>query len=135
VIDSGYRRTAAAAVVGSACVLGAAAIWIGAGWPDGIGTGVFDLIAVAWLALPSAVLAGLMYAGRLGLRVFVVGAVAIELAVAGFAYASASDTSSSTAGIGVLVAPVWGVAAALVLWGTHAAFRRLAARGTEQHSS
>ncbi|HEX6701960.1 MAG TPA: hypothetical protein VF101_14630 [Gaiellaceae bacterium] len=124
----------AAAVVCCACVLGAAALWVGAGWPDGIGTAIFDLVTIAWLAVPSALLAGLMYGGHLGRRVFVAGAVTIELAVAGFAYASASDTSSSTGGVGVLVAPIWGVAAALVLWAAHAALGRLAACGTEQTS-
>jgi hypothetical protein len=135
VADRRSPTTTAAAVVCSAGVLDAAALWIGTGWPDGTGTAIFDLITIAWLGLPGAFLAGLMYTSHVGVRVFLAGATVIQLGVAGFAYASASDTSSSTGGVGVLVAPVWGVAAVLLLWGSNAALRRLAVRGTEQHSS
>ena len=126
------RRTIAEALLGLAIGANASAWWGGGGWPNEVSQAVFDVVGIAWMTLPIATLVGFVLTKRLRFGTFVFTAPLLAAAVAWFAYSSLKDTSSSTAAIGVIWAPIFGTVLACSLWladvAARTALRRIRSR-------
>jgi hypothetical protein len=128
----GTATRAAVGAIAVVVVANATVWWVAAGWPEGVGDVVFDVFAISWLSVPSVVAIALFRTRLAGTQSLVFAAPAVAAGVAWFAYSSIRDTSSSTNGVGAVVAPILGLLAIGVLWGVSAFVAELARRRRER---